>query len=379
MEGIPSDVRGLLKDVRTLAEQNFADKACTWGPEAPWENIELLSEQGLMGLNFETEYGGAGLTELEAVLMIEIVSRVCPDTGLFLNTQQMLAPRGVAEFGTDAAKERYLTPVLNGEEAMALALSEPDAGSDLGAMETTATPDGDGFRLTGEKIWVGDVGYSSSAVVWVKYPDVGLGSLILDLDAAGVDTINESTNMAGNTQTHFHMDEVHVPRENVLTQGGSGFKKQLSFLNWERLGNAAMITGRMAFALDMTIEYAQQREQFGQPIGDFQGIEWKLADLVKQYKASQGLFHQAAGDAMAADRTPSRLEASVATLYSSEVGERVVSECLQIHGAKAYQQGHPLEYLYRDVRGWRIGAGTDEIQKNQIADAIKKDGLDHIV
>ncbi|MCD2203378.1 acyl-CoA dehydrogenase family protein [Halobacterium sp. KA-6] len=379
MEALTDEQRMVLKTVRELAEQNFAEKACTWNDQAPWENIQLLAEHGFLGLNFDEKYGGGGMTEIEAVLMIEIVSRVCPDTGLFLNSQQMLAPRAVNEFGTESAKKAYLPPIMNGEDAMALAISEPDAGSDVSAMNTTAVEDGDGFRVTGEKTWVSDVPHSSSAVVWVRYPNEGLGSLIVDFDAEGVDIANHFTNMAGHKQTQFYMEDVYVPKENVLTHGRSAFKEQLVSLNWERLGNAAMITGRMAFALDMAIEYATEREQFGQPIGDFQGIEWKLADLVKQYKAAQGLTHQAARNAVSADRTLNRLDASVATLYASEVAERVVSECLQIHGANAYQRGHPLEFLYRDVRGWRIGAGTDEIQKNQIADAIKENGLGHIV
>lgn len=379
MEALSDEQRMVLETVRDLAEQNFAEKACTWHDEAPWENVELLAEHGFLGLNFDEQYGGGGMTEVEAMLMIEIVSRVCPDTGLFLNTQQMLAPRAVAEFGSESAKETYLPPIMAGEDAMALAISEPDAGSDVGAMSTTAEEDGDGFRVTGEKTWVSDVPYSSSAVVWVRFPGEGLGSLIMDFDAEGVEIANHFTNMAGHKQTQFYMEDVYVPSENVLTRGTSAFKNQLVSLNWERLGNAAMITGRMAFAIDMAIEYASEREQFGQPIGDFQGIEWKLADLVKQYKAAQGLTHQAARNAVAVDRSPSRLDASVATLYASETAERVVSECLQIHGANAYQQGHPLEYLYRDVRGWRIGAGTDEIQKNQIADTIKDSGLDHVV
>lgn len=379
MEILSDEQQAVLETVRDLAEQNFAEKACTWHDTVPWENIELLADHGLLGVNFDEKYGGGGMTEIEAMLMIEIVSRVCPDTGLFLNTQQMLAPRVVAEFGTEPAKESYLPPIIAGEDAMALAISEPEAGSDVSAMHTIAQEDGDGFRVTGEKTWVGGVSHSSSAVVWVRFPDEGLGSLIVDLDAEGVKILNHFTNMAGHSQTRFRMEDVHIPEANILTRGQAAFNQQLVSLNWERLGNAAMITGRMAFALDMAIEYATEREQFGQPIGDFQGIEWKLADLVKQYKAAQGLTHHAAQSAVMTDSTPGRLGASVATLYASEMAEHVVSECLQIHGATAYQKGHPLEYLYRDVRGWRIGAGTDEIQKNQIADSIKTNGLDHVV
>lgn len=379
MLNLTDEQQMILRTVRELAEQNFAEKACTWRHEAPWENIKLLADQGFLGLNFDEKYGGGGMTELEALLMVEIVSRVCPDTGMFLNAQQLIGPRAVESFGTEAAKEKYLPPVLNGEEAIAISISEPEAGSDVQAMNTTAESDGDGFVLNGEKTWVSDVPYCSSSIVWVKFPGEGLGSVLMDFDASGVEIINHFTNMAGHTQTQFYMDDVRIPEENVLTRGKNSFKQQLVSLNWERLGNAAMITGKMAFAIDQAIEYAQDREQFGQPIGDFQGIEWKLADMVKQYKAAQGITHQAAQGAVARDRTPNRLESSVATLYASEIAERVVSEAVQIHGANAYQQGHPLEYLYRTVRGWRIGAGTDEIQKNQIAAVIKQNGLDHVV
>jgi alkylation response protein AidB-like acyl-CoA dehydrogenase len=379
MLALSDEQRMILETVRELAEQNFAEKACTWRHEAPWENIELLANQGFLGLNFDEKYGGGGMTELEALLVVEIVSRVCPDTGMFLNAQQLIAPRAVASFGTKAAKERYLPPVLNGEDAIAISISEPGAGSDVQAMKTTARPDGNGYVINGEKTWVSDVPYCSSSVVWVKFPDEGLGSVLVDFDAPGVEIQQHFTNMAGHTQTQFYMKDVYIPEENVLTRGEGSFKQQLVSLNWERLGNAAMITGKMAFAIDRALEYAKDREQFDQSISDFQGIEWKLADMVKQYKAAQAITHEAARGAVARDRTPRRLEASVATLYASEIAERVVSEAVQIHGANAYQQGHPLEYLYRTIRGWRIGAGTDEIQKNQIAAVVKRDGLDHIV
>jgi alkylation response protein AidB-like acyl-CoA dehydrogenase len=370
----------VLAAIRELAEENFAEKACTWHEEAPWENVELLAEHGFLGINFDEKYGGGDMTDFEAMLMIEIVSRVCPDTGLFLNAQTMIGPRAIEMFGTETAKQKYLPPVLNGEDAIAIAISEPNAGSDVQAMNTVVEEnENDELVLNGEKTWVSDVPYSSASIVWVKFPNEGLGSIVVDLDVPGVQIGTEHTNMAGHSQTQLYFEDVAVPEANVLTRGGEGFKQQLISLNWERLGNAAMITGKMAFAIDHALEYAQNREQFDQQIGEFQGIEWKLADMVKRYKTAQSITHQAAQNAIANGSTPSRLDASVATLYTSEIAERVVSEALQIHGANGYQQGHPLEYLYRDIRGWRIGAGTDEIQKNQIAAVIKNGGLDHVV
>ncbi|MFC7157064.1 acyl-CoA dehydrogenase family protein [Halomarina halobia] len=375
MVSLTDEQRMVLRTVRDLAESEFADQAGTWDGELPWENAKALAERGLYGINFDERYGGGGLTELEAMMLIETVGRVCPDTGYLLNTQLMLAPRAIEMFGSEALKERYLPPVVAGEDALQVAISEPHAGSDVGAMNTRLEEDDGDLYLSGEKIWVSDVPESSAAVVWTRFPDDSLGSVVMDFDADGVDVNEHYTNMAGHHQTHFFMDDVHIPEENVLTRGAEGFKEQLRALNWERLGNAAMTNGMVAYAIDAALAYAKGREQFGRPIAAFQGIEWKLAEMATEFEASRALAYQAAERGVANDRVPHRLDASVATLFSAQMAERVVSEALQVHGATGYQREHPLEYLYRFVRGWRIGAGTDEIQKNQIADAIKREGV----
>ena len=181
--------------------------------------------------------------------------------------------------------------------------------------------------------------------------------------------------MADHSQTHFYMEEVTVPEENVLARGRSGFKQILQALNWERIGSATLANAIGKCAISHALEYATDREQFGQPIGDFQGIEWKLADMTKELEASRTLTYRAAMNARDGDQPPDRLETSLAKLYSGEMVEYVTSEALQIHGANGYQQGHPLEYLYRLARGRRLAAGTDEIQKNQIASVLKERGL----
>jgi alkylation response protein AidB-like acyl-CoA dehydrogenase len=144
------------------------------------------------------------------------------------------------------------------------------------------------------------------------------------------------------------------------------------------VGNASLCNAVALCAFDKALDYAQQREQFGQPIGEFQGIEWKLADMAKKIEISRAITHQIAEEAYRKETEPGRMETSIAKLYSAEMGEEIVSESLQIHGANGYQQGHPLEYLYRFARGRRIAAGTDEIQKNTIARALKEEGLPHI-
>ncbi len=376
MFNLSNEQEMLVSSLEELAEREFADDAFEWNGEVPWDNIATLAEHGFLGINFPMEYGGGGMTEFDAMLSVEAVGRVCPDTAEYLFTQQMVGPREIEMFGTEADKERYLPPMIEGEKdsAVAVAISEPEAGSDVGAMNTRAEEDGDDLIVNGEKIWVSNVPHSAAAVTWVKFPE-GLGSLIIDFDAEGIEVAQHYTNMAEHTQTQFYMNDVRVPKENVLTRGKEGFKQQLKALNWERMGSVTFANSMARCALDKAIEYAGQREQFDQPIGDFQGIEWKLADMAKELEASRALAYRAAIDAHNRGEAPDRLQTSLAKLYSSEMVEKVVTEALQIHGANGYQQGHPLEYLYRLARGRRLAAGTDEIQKTQIADALKKDGV----
>jgi alkylation response protein AidB-like acyl-CoA dehydrogenase len=364
----------LVSSVTDIAEREFADRAFEWNGEPPWENAQLLADRGFLGVNFSEEYGGGGMTELDAILTIEAVGRICPDTAEFLYNQQLVAPRAIELFGTEDAKERYLPPVLDAEDSIAIGISEPEAGSDVGAMRTRIEEDGDDLVLDGEKTWVSNVEQSSAALVWTQFPD-GLGSVIVEFDWDGVEIEQHYANMAGHHQTHFVMEDVVVPEENVVTSGPEGFKNQLRALNWERVGSATLANTLASCALEKALEYAEQRTQFDQPIDEFQGIEWKLADAATELEASRALTHRTAVRAHEQGRIPARLDASMAKLRASEMVEHVVSEALQIHGANGYQQGHPLEYLYRLARGRRLAAGTDEIQKNQIAAALKQNGL----
>ncbi|SDK62455.1 acyl-CoA dehydrogenase family protein [Natronorubrum texcoconense] len=367
----------LVSSVADIAEREFADRAFEWDGEPPWENARLLADRGFLGVNFDEEYGGGGMTELDAILTIEAVGRVCPDTAEFLYNQQLVAPRAIELFGTEDAKERYLPPVLAAEDSIAIGISEPEAGSDVGAMGTRIEEDGDDLVLNGEKTWVSNVEHSSAALVWTKFPD-GLGSVIVEFDWDGVEVAQHYANMAGHHQTHFIMEDVVVPEANVVTSGPEGFKNQLRALNWERVGSATLANALASCALEKALEYAEQRTQFDQPIDEFQGIEWKLADAATELEASRALTHRTAARAHEQGRIPARLDASMAKLRASEMVEHVVSEALQIHGANGYQQGHPLEYLYRLARGRRLAAGTDEIQKNQIAAVLKQDGLPNL-
>lgn len=377
MPALTEEQRLLVDTVGDLAENEFADRAFEWEGAIPWENLQTLTEHGLYGFNFDETYGGGGLSEFEVILVSEAIGRICPNTARVLTSMHMIGPRAIDMFGTEAAKERYLPGVIDAEELIAIAISEPNAGSDVGSMNTTVEETSGGLVVNGEKTWVTYFEESRAAVLWAKFPE-GLGTIILDLDAPGIEVSNHFTNMAGESQTHFFINDVTVPETNVLARGRDAFREQLAALNWERLGVAAMSNAIAGSALDLALEYATDREQFGQPIADFQGIEWKLADMVKKLEASRALMYRAAETAVASDRVPDPLETHIANLYAGEVTEEIVSEALQIHGANGYQRGHPLEYLYRFQRGFQIGGGTNEIQKNTIASRLKNEGVPSI-
>ncbi len=378
MLDLSAEQRMLVDEMERVAHNEFADRAFTWEGEGyPQENLDLLADRGYLGINLDPAYGGGGMSEFDVALQIETIGRVCPDTAAAIYGTSMVAPRAIEMFGSEAAKEHYLPKVTAGETSIAIAISEPEAGSDSRNMVTRVEEDDDGeLSLTGEKTWVSNVREADAAVVWAKFPE-GIGTVIMDFDQAGVEIQQHHTNMYGDAQTQFYMEDVHIPADRVLVRGQEALKAQLQALNWERCGSSMLANAIGLCALEKAVEYAGDREQFGQPIGEFQGLRWKIADMAKRLESSRAQTYRAAMSA-GADDAPDRLQTALAKLHSSETVERVVSEALQIHGANGYQQGHPLEYLYRFARGRRIAAGTDEIQKNNIANFVFEDGLPRI-
>ncbi|UHQ96214.1 acyl-CoA dehydrogenase family protein [Natrinema halophilum] len=374
MLSLTNDQQMILDSVEQLANEEFRDKAYTWGSEIPWENIELLADHGYMGINFEEKWGGGGMSEFEVMLIVEILGKICPDTANFYHANHLIGPRAIEMFGSEAAKKKYIPPIVEGNDSIAVAISEPEAGSDVQSMNTTVREENGELILNGEKTWVSAVDYSSAAVVWVKFPE-GLGSIVVDLDEPNLKISGNYTNMAGHKQAQFVMEDIVVPEENVLTRDRNAFKQQLKSLNWERLGAAMKSNAWAMSAFNMALDYAQNRQQFDQAIGDFQGNEWKIADMAKRIEASRMLTYSAAQTALDQGRVPDRLETAIAKLHSTETVLHVVDESLQLHGANGYMKEHPLEYLYRLARGRRFGAGTDEIIRNNIASVVKENGL----
>ena len=372
--GLTEEQRLLRDTARRIAEAEFAETAFTWEGSFPHENVEVLAEQGLLGIALPEEYGGGGYSVVEVLLATEAVGRICPDTAHVLSRSSMGTPRAIASLGSDYLRERYLPGVCAGDTVMTIAISEEGAGSDAAAMQTTATYDDDEIVINGHKMWVTKAHVADAILVYAKFDGV-VGAVVVDTDTPGLTIEAEDyVNMYGSHQAVLRFDKCRVPVEHELAVGKDALKRLLTEFNVERCHNAMMCIACGLNAFDKAMDHAKSREQFDQPIADFQGIEWKFADMATKLDAARLLIYRAAANAVADE--PSRLETSMAKVFANEIGQEVIDEALQIHGATGYMRGHPLEYLYRIVRGWKIAGGTVEIQRNGIARQLKKYGFE---
>ncbi|MFC7233499.1 acyl-CoA dehydrogenase family protein [Saliphagus sp. GCM10025308] len=288
-----------------------------------------------------------------------------------LSRSSMGPPRVIAELGNDYLKERYLERVCDGDAVLSVAISEPEAGTDASNMSTTARRENGEVVLNGRKAWITKGLIADGFLVYARFEDDNIGAVMVDADAPGMTVGDGYENMAGHIQTDLFLDDCRVPKEHVLAHGTEAFKELLQEFNVERCHNSMMCVACGLNALDKALDHGKERVQFGQPIAEFQGIEWKLARMAIELDAARLLIYRAASKAQ-----PTRMETSIAKVKANEAGQMAVDESLQIHGASGYMKESPLEYLYRLVRGWRIAGGTVEVQQNTIASQLKKYGFD---
>ncbi|SFT03392.1 acyl-CoA dehydrogenase family protein [Halostagnicola kamekurae] len=357
-----------------IATDQFAEKAFTWEDEFPYENQKILAEQDLLGIGLPMEYGGGGYSVVEVLTAQEAVGRVCPDTAHILSRSSMGPPRAIAELGSEYLKEKYLPAVCDGNSIISVAISEAEAGSDASNMQTSVERASDELILNGSKMWVTKAAQCDAFLVYARFPDGNIGAIVVDKETDGLMLDDGSVNMAGHVQHQLYLDDCTVHEDQVLVHEKDAFKRLLIEFNVERCHNAMMCVACGLNSFDKALDYAKNREQFDRPVADFQGIEWKLADMAMELDAARLLIYRAAANARESD--PSRLETSMAKVKANEVGQEVVDEAMQIHGANGYMKDSPIEYLYRWVRGWKIAGGTVEVQRNAIASELKKYGLD---
>ncbi|HEX7219715.1 MAG TPA: acyl-CoA dehydrogenase family protein [Burkholderiales bacterium] len=338
-------------------------------PEYPWHVAKLMAKQGLLGITVREEDGGQGGTLMDAVIAIETVASVCPRSADVVQAGNFGPIRVLAEYGSSLQKTKFLKNLLSGEAVISVGMTEPDAGSAVTDLRTSATPDGDGYRINGSKIFTTHSAYADVILAYVRFgPGVGgIGSVLIDKNSKGLKRGKPSKFMSGEEWAELNFDNVHVPKDMVVL-GEGGFKKQMAGFNVERLGNASRSLALGRYAFERAREWALQRRQFGRLLAEFQGLQWKFADMKMQLDAAQLLLYRAASNA---DRgLPSPEETAIAKAYCNKAGFDVANEALQVMGAMGYSQEELVEYCARRCRGWMIAGGSIEILKNRIAEGV---------
>jgi alkylation response protein AidB-like acyl-CoA dehydrogenase len=345
--------------------------------EFPREIIDTLGGLGFMGMTWPEELGGAGLTDLEAIVIIEELARVDPSVALTVASHNSLCTGHLMLFGDEAQKRKYVPDLASGKKLGAWALTEPGSGSDSGGMKTIAVRDGNGWILNGSKTFItqGSVGstYVVTALTDRAQGKKSISAFILERGMAGF-TIGKKENKLGmrcsDTATLI-FENVRIPGENLIGMPGEGFRQALKVLDGGRIGIAALSVGIAQAALDASLAYAKGRQQFGKPIADFQAVQWKLADMATEIAAARLLTQRAASLKTLGE--PYSVAASQAKYFASESAVRATGEAVQIHGGYGFIKEFPVEKLYRDVKLMTIGEGTSEVQKMIIARSLLRD------
>jgi alkylation response protein AidB-like acyl-CoA dehydrogenase len=363
--------RAFRDSVRGFAQKHLAAGALARAHDAahPFDVARLMARQGLLGITMTEADGGQGGTLVDAVIAIEAVASVCPRSADVVQAGNFGPVRVLAEFGTAAQKAKYLAQILAGDTVMCLGMSEPEAGSAVTDLKTTASPDGDGYRVSGSKVFSTHGPYASVILAYVRYaPGIdGIGSVLIEPGWPGVSFGKRSRFMSGEEWVQIYFEDVRVPRENVLL-GPGGFRKQIAGFNVERIGNTARSLALGRYCYEAAREWALARRQFGRPLAEFQGLQWKFADMKMKLDAGELLLYRAAANA---DRgVPSAQETAIAKAFCNQAGFEIASEALQVMGGTGYSQEVLVEYCLRRCRGWMIAGGSIEMMKNRIAEGI---------
>lgn len=335
--------------------------------EFPRSTAVKMAQAGLLGITLPEADGGGGGTLMDAVLAIEQVARFCPRSADVVQEGNFGAIRVLGHFASDDQKRRFLAPLLRGEEIIAVAMTEPEAGSATTDLATSATPDGAGFRINGSKVFPNP--HADQYLTYVRFgPGVGgIGSVMIRRDTPGFTIAQESRYMSGGAWAPLFFDNVYVPPEDVLLPAG-GFKKQMSGFNAERVGNAARSLAYGRYCFELAREYVTQRRQFGRALCEFQGLQWKFAEMKMQLDAAQLLLYRAATNA---DRGfPDAEQTTIAKHVCNKAGYEVINEAMQCMGGLGYTQETLVEYCLRRSRGWMIAGGSLEMMKNRLAELI---------
>ncbi|HEX5029777.1 MAG TPA: acyl-CoA dehydrogenase [Gaiellaceae bacterium] len=366
------DQRAIQALARELAEAEIAPHAADWDREQrfPDELVPKLAELGLMGVCVPEEYGGAGADFVSYVLVLEELSRADAGVGVTVAVHTSATTLPLLAFGTDEQRARFVPPLARGEHLGAFCLTEPGSGSDAGSLRTSATPDGDGWVVNGSKQWITNGSRAGTFLVFARTDPAttgarGVSCFVLGAEHVRITREEEKLGLHSSTTSDVSLEGARVERDRLLHDEGRGFRVAMSTLDGGRIGIAAQALGIAQAAFDVARAYAVEREQFGHRIGDFQAIQWKLADMATEIDAARLLTYRAAW--LKQEGRPHAAEGAKAKLYASEMARRQTAEAIQILGGYGYTKEFPVERYYRDAKITEIYEGTSEIQRLVIA------------
>jgi butyryl-CoA dehydrogenase len=354
-----------LKEVKPIAAEVDENE------RYPSENIPKMADIGIMGIPFSEELGGTGLGNLEYVIAIEELSKVCATTGVIVSAHTSLCTWPIAEYGTEDQKKKYVIPLASGKKIGAFALTEASAGTDSASQKTVAADQGDHWLVNGSKIFITN-GQEAEVYVIFAMTDKsqgnrGISAFIVERGFPGFKFGSKEKKMGirGSATTELVFEDMKVPKENLLGEVGKGFKVAMTTLDGGRIGIAAQALGIAQGAIDETIEYVKVREQFGKRISQFQNTQFELADMQTNVDAARLLVYRAAC-AKDAHEPFSHL-AAMAKLFAAETASDVTRRCVQLFGGYGYTREYPVERMMRDAKITEIYEGTSEVQKMVIA------------
>ncbi len=379
MNFAPTDMQAqIVEMIRDFAEKNIRPKMMEWdeSQEFPVEVFKKLGELGLMGVLIPTEYGGSGLSYFEYITVVSEIAKVCGSIGLSVAAHNSLCTNHIYKFGSEEIKKKYLPKLATGEWIGAWGLTEANTGSDAGNMKCVAVKDGEDWVINGTKNWITHGKTGDVAVVLCRTGEPrsknNVTAFAIEKGTPGF-TAGKKENKLGmraSETCELVFDNCRISDAQRLGEVGDGFKQSMKILDGGRISIAALALGIAKGAFDASVKYAKEREQFDQPIANFQAIQWKLADMATQIETAELLINLAADKIIRG--VPMTKESAIAKYYASEVSVKVSTEAVQIFGGYGYTKDFPVEKYYRDSKLCTIGEGTSEIQKLVIARDVLK-------
>jgi len=362
---------------REFAQNEIAPIAAEFDEsgEFPSATVKKMGQLGFMGIEIPEEYGGAGLDTIAYVLAMEEISKVDASHGVIMSVNNSLVCHGVYKMGTEAQKQKYLKPIASGQKIGAYSLTEPMSGSDAGTMKSRARREGDHYVINGRKSWVTSAPVAEVIILFTmtapEKKHKGITAFIIETDKPGFSRGKKEPKLGirASATSEVVFEDYHCPVENRLGEEGEGFKIAMNVLDAGRIGIGSQALGIAGAAYEASLAYAKQREAFGQKIGEFQGIQYKIADMKMRLEASRLLIYNAALAKQRGKHTGERytLEAAIAKLYASETAMFCAHQAVQIHGGMGYSKELPIERYFRDAKITEIYEGTSEIQRMVIA------------